>query len=493
MSGGIGESSDLLRVCQRGEDVGPLTLEDLTWLNQKGYLHDEDTVLRQKDGTPLGSVYDVVNQGLAAGRTLFLNPFSVTCMVCGTSFTAQEVDTPAWCPDCGEELPPEELRRQARQRPRRRFVLGGRRLATMNGYEWMALLSEHPEYAPLARWERLRGEDWCRLLRVRPALLPHCRWWTLSREQWALLVEEKIVPGEWAEFAALEPEEQITRLKSGSDRDFLASYDRFTQSQWWELLSARPELAAAHGGWRRYCTPAACLRLLGDPAIPRAWKRQMPGEELSGQEWLSLLELDPSLGEFCTWESVVRAIQQMTPPPGRGENRDCRESHPRLWAQRQTLWETWGKKAMASLSRKPLWILGDFLGWELWIPLEGIPREELLELLAEHPDFGDLRGLWGVFSPQEALGLLLRNPTLVNRLPLEPKNIPPELWDSLFRAVQGNAREEERLARLYPLKWEDVLNLQDRGIPLLHRRIMGTLGKAVGGAVVVLLLLLASC
>ncbi|MGN0866485.1 MAG: hypothetical protein ACI4SG_02250 [Oligosphaeraceae bacterium] len=490
---GARKTESLLRVCQRGEEVGPLTLWDLAWLNQKGYLHDEDTVARQGDGASLGSVYDVVNQGLADGLALPMNPFSVTCMVCGTPFTAQDVETPAWCPDCGEEISPEELRRQVRQRPRRRFVLGGRRLATMNGHEWMTLLSEHPEYAPLARWERLRGEDWCRLLRAQPALLPHCQWWTLSREQWTLLVEEKVVPREWAEFANLSPQEQIAQLKRNGDRDFLASYDRFTQTQWWDLLSARPELAAARKEWRRFCTPAVCLRLMGDPAVPRAWKARMPGEELSGQEWLSLLDQDPSLGEFCPWKSLVRAIQQWMPQPGRGESRDCRESHPRLWAQRQTLWQACGTTAMSLLSRKQLWLLGDFLGWESWIPLEDTPKEELMELLAAHPDYGDLRGLWSMVSPKDVLGLLQRNPTLVNRLPLEARDVPRELWDSLFRAVQGNPPEEERLAKLCPLNWEDVLELNDRGIPLLRRRILGKLGTVVAGAVVVLLLLLASC
>ncbi len=487
------ETTPLWRVCQRGQEVGPLSLWDLAWLNQKGFLHDEDTVVRPQDGTPQGSVYDVINQGLEAGLSLPLNPFSVTCMVCGTPFAAQEVETPVWCPDCGEEIPPQELRRQARQRPRRRFVLGGRRLTTMNGYEWMVLLSEHPEYAPLARWERLRGEDWCRLLRAQPSLRSQCRWWTLSREQWALLVEEGVVPQDWAAFATLSPQEQIAQMQRGSDRDFLASYDRFTQAQWWELLAARPELASSHGEWRRFCTPAVCFRLLGDPSLSRVWKAQVPGEELSGREWLSLLEQDPSLGEFCPWQILARSLSQEKPSPGKGERRDCRESHPRLWAQRQSLWETWGKRAMERLSRKELWLLGDYLGWEAWIPLEGIPRQELLELLAAHPDYGDLRGLWRTVSPQEALSLLPRNPALVTRLSLAPKEIPRELWDRLFLAVQGNPPEEERLAKLYPLRWEDVVNLNDRGIPLLRRRILGTLGEVVLGVAVLLLLLLASC
>ncbi len=492
---------EALLVSQRGEEVGPLSLAEVAWLNQRGYLHDNDQVRRREDGAPLGDVYQVVNLGLKAGIPLPMNPFAVTCMVCGTPFTAQEVDTPVWCPDCGEELSPGELRRQAQGRPRRNFVLGGRRLTAMRGHEWACLLGEQPHFSRLAKWERLRGEDWTRLLRLQPALASHCRWWTLSPEQWALLVREGVVPAAWAEFAALPPGEQIALLPGQPDKEPFASYDKFTWEQWKEVLWKCPGLVGRHGEWRRFCTPRVCRQLFQDPQVPREWKALLPAEELSGQEWLALMEQDFSLAEFCPWQSVVRAIRRpasAAPAPwgGRGlpqPPRDCRAEYPRLWEGRQELWKAWGGKAMAALSRQDLWGLGDFLGWEAWIPLDGCPRQELLELLARHPDYGDLQGLWRTLTPQESLALLEKAPELWGRLSVNPREIPRPLWEPLFQAARGKEAAEAELAALYPLTWEEAFNLDDRGIPRLRRRILGRLGMAMAIGVGALLLLLSSC
>ncbi len=501
MSGNALPAGGLL-VTQRGKPLPPLTLEQLVWLNQRGYLHDQDAV-RSADGQSLGDVYEVSTRAILEGVPLEPAKRTVVCQTCGTPFPVQEIDTPAWCPDCGEELPVEELRRQAARRPRRGLVLGGRRITTMDGHEWQRLLVERPEFAFLANWERLRGEDWMRLLLARPELRGHCRWERLAPDQWELLAERGVVEPSWAQFARKGAAEQAASLHEHPEMAPFVAYSRLTLEDWKALFRSAPEIAVEHRQWLPLCTPAVTVRLYLDNALPDAVKRLLPARELSGRQWLDLLAQSPALGAFCPWEVVLQAIRTLPAPTyarnplGRDkamllheDQHDCRSRFPELWEKRQELWEQ-SKGTLGGLLPKDLWLLGDFLGWEPWMDLQALSRAALCGLLARHPDYGDAQGLWRTLAPEEVSTLLLDSPSLATRVTLPVKHLTKEHWERLFPIHCGNPEFLQRLGKLYPLPWKETLTLQDRGIPALRRRIVIRWAFLSGAAVVLLVLLMA--
>ena len=491
-----------LVVTQRGKELPPLTSEQLVWLNQRGYLHDQDTV-RSADGRSLGDVYEVVTRAILSGVPLESAERAVVCQTCGTPFTVQEIDTPAWCPDCGEELSVQELRRQAAKRPRRGLVLGGRRLTTMDGHEWQRLLVERPDFAFLANWERLRGEDWMRLLLAHPELREHCRWERLSPDQWELLAERGVVDPSWAQFARKPTAEQVALLHDHPEMAPFVAYSRLTLEHWKTLFHSAPEIAIEHRQWLPLCTPAVTVRLYLDDTLPDAIKRLLPARELSGRQWLDLLVESPALADFCPWETVLQAIRSLPAPTyarnplGRDkamllneDQHDCHKRFPELWEKRQELWEQ-SKGTLKGLPQRDLWLLGDFFGWEPWIDLKGLSRKELCDLLARHPGYGDAQRLWRTLTPQEISTLLLDSPSLAPRVTLPVKQLTHEHWERLFQIHCDNPEFLQQLGQLYPLPWMETLTLQDREIPALRRRIVIRWIFLAGASIVLLVLLMA--
>ena len=86
-----------------------------------------------------------------------------------------------------------------------------------DGWDWVMVLRDHPQFADGCQWEKLDGWDWANLIAKQPQFASHCDWEKLCGSDWVLLLKkhpkfadhcpwDKLSGGEWVCLLCAQPQ-----------------------------------------------------------------------------------------------------------------------------------------------------------------------------------------------------------------------------------------------------------------------------------------------